>query len=400
MLQTLQKFLFNSVSLSDKDKNYYGTMECVIYRRISIGGCVLTISMKDSDGKSITIRKNGIPTYPSDDLYLPDEPPFDLGNRKIVTTIKDLIETHLLTINGFSKVNLSFDPVEVVDSFRMHNVEIMSNVGKQITDIECQIIKYFIQRNEFTLFERLILGYRNYGYRIEISYVNPVRENRDKDYLPGFSDQGNDATYSVTMSLAGFDKSKSVPVTRKAAMDKIYEHVKGYDPEYKRQQHVEREKKKKWHQKLSFEFRFNNFEERIGGFALIYPFHGDFLSGHTDWIGITIGNDDEYGYYLQFVLAGYHIYFKSMTLYKLIQKIFVKHRPKWEKGIQWNEFSPILRKWEKEYPFEHFLNSDWMIEFAVNRAKGLYMDREFNGGRKSGWGFRFNPLRNKFWKLI
>lgn len=66
--------------------------------------------------------------------------------------------------------------------------------------------------------------------------------------------------------------------------------------------------------------------------------------------------------------------------------------------MTWIEFHTLLKKWQKEHKIEYFLDSDFHIEFGINRAYGFYFQKEVDHSTKGK--VYFNPWRNKLWRLI
>lgn len=288
---------------------------------------------------------------------------------------------------------------EVIREWKLKAVPVKTNVGLQVTDLNCKLVKSYGSRDERTMFEKIILGYKDYWYYIDVEPVNPIRENRDKDFLPPFSEEGNDATYSFSLGLGVVRRNNEPDISEEACNLRILRYLDGFDPDKRRKKSTKGKRKEKWTNKTLWHKTFNNYNECCGMFTAIYPFSGDFLSGHTDIVAFDVVNDDEDGFGFNFALFGVHFYFRSKTLQKLLLRRFVKHRPKWNKEeMTWIEFHTLLKKWQKEHKIEYFLDSDFHIEFGINRAYGFYFQKEVDHSTKGK--VYFNPWRNKLWRLI
>jgi hypothetical protein len=294
----------------------------------------------------------------------------------------------------------------VVDEWVLPQVEIMTNVGLQITDLKCQLVKHIAAWDVFTLFEKYVLGYRDYWYRIDVEPENPIRHNRDKDYLPGFSDEGNDATHSFSLGMGATRRWELENISREACTNKILVSLQEYDPVVKKQQAKKwRERKEPWTNKTLFSKRWHdehyNDTAYMSLYTAIYPFHGHDLSGWTDIFSLCLRNDDEDGFGIEIALFGVHFTWLSRTLQKKLLNPFIKHRPVYDrKGMEWSQYYPLLLQWQKDYPFEHMMDSDFRIEIGVNRANGFFFRKELDHSCRTDWSKKFNPWRNKFWNLI
>ena len=284
------------------------------------------------------------------------------------------------------------DPVVCME-WVIKDVEIITNVGSQITDLFCKLNKHTITGGDITLFERFILGYKNYFYRIDVTPKNPIRQNRDKDYLPSFSEEGNDCTYSVSLGLG---KIKTEPDLTTDALNKIViESMEDYDPKVKKERynrHFE-----KWTNKTLFQKSFNEYKERFSLFTAIYPFTDHDLSGLTEVLSLDIYNDDEDGFGICIAIMGFHFDFHSASVQRWVSKTFVK-RPAWIHGTPWEDFRKIYKQWAKEHPVRHFLDVDWRFEIGINRVYGFFYRSDIDNSSKGT--SCFNPFRNKFWNLI
>lgn len=279
----------------------------------------------------------------------------------------------------------------------LEEMSVTTNVGTQLIDMKCRLIKTFFS-GDLTLVEKYILGYKDYFYRIELEHT-PIRENRDKDYLGAYTDEGNDATYSCSIGL-GLNRG-NIDISPDACHKKILEYLADFNPDIKRLKSKARREKKDWRSRTFFRKSFNEYNEEIGMFSNIYPFHGDDLSGWTDIFELSITNDDEDGLGLSIALFGFHFYFHSRKLQKLILEPFIKNHPrKTRNNMAWEPYYKLLKQWQKDYKFEYFCDSNWRFEIGVNRANGFFIKREFDHECKSGWNKYFNPWRNRLWRLF
>jgi len=287
----------------------------------------------------------------------------------------------------------------VVREWTLEDAVVTTNIGMQLVTVQCKLIKYFIP-NDITLVEKYILGYKDYFYRISMEHT-PIRENRDKDFLGPFTDEGNDATYSCSLSL-GLNRG-NIDISEEACNKRVMEYLADYNPDIKRLKSKSREEKKKksWRSRTFFRKPFNEYREEVGLYSNVYPFHGDDLSGWTDIFALSFTNDDEDGLGLTIALFGFHLYFHSQKLQKLILEPFIKNHPRKTKGnMEWDPYYTLLKQWQKDHKFEYFCDSDWRLEIGVNRANGFFIKREFDHGCKSGWNKYFNPWRNRLWRLF
>lgn len=285
---------------------------------------------------------------------------------------------------------------EVVKTFVMKDMDIVTNVGLQTLDLHCSLVKHH-WGDRVTLAEKLFFGYKNYGYRLDIKPSRPIRENRDKDYLDGFSEEGNDATYETSLGLGIISNSNPENTTDEYLKIMVYNWAKEFSP-MKKSQRV-REKKKSWRSRMLFKKNSKDYDKSFQIWTNIYPFHGSDLSGHTDIISFELATNDEDGVQFHFCLFGITFYLSSFPLYKWLHKKIVKNRPTWNRNeMDWKAFDKVRTQWEKEYPREAFFDNDFRIEVGVNRAYGFFYRKE--KGFSSYGTKSFNPWRNKFWKLI
>jgi hypothetical protein len=186
------------------------------------------------------------------------------------------------------------------------------------------------------------------------------------------------------------------PNLSEEALNKIiYEHLNIYKP-----RNGKSEVKKRWTNKTLFKKSFHEYNNEIGMFTAIYPFHGNELSGWTDIISISLTHDDENGFGIDVCLLGFHLYAHSKDLEKAFLKLIGFNRPKWPKGMKWEEYSIIKKAWIKKHPIYHFFDIDWRYEIGLNRVKGLFFTPEVDGYYSPKKEICLNILRNKVWNLI
>lgn len=399
-IKELAKLKFSSISLKDKDgKNHYMDITAKISDydpgKWGLKYKVECAASTDDDGKFLPIFK-GESSFS-----------FDLTETRAlhVDSLKQLeiIKNHIINVLKlwFEYETKLTRPFIIVKEYVFEDVQVRTNVGPQVTNLRCTIEKRFAGKNDIPLFEKVFLGKKDYWHSIWVIPEKPIRENRDKDYLGGFSEEGNDATHAFGVSMPEFNINDSDVKIAQLVFDSVVERAKDFDEEYKRQRNKERQKKKEpWTNRTLFRKYFEN--SKIGLYSAIYPFHGSDLSGWTDILSLSIISDDEDGYGFDLSILGFHFYYYNMSLAKAIQKAFVKHKPKWdrESGMTWEAYYPILKQWEKEHKFEKFLMAEWRGELGLNRARGLFWDREFEQGSSSKWGWKINPWRNKYWNII
>jgi hypothetical protein len=322
----------------------------------------------------------------------------NVNDTKLFIHLRERL-VHMLKLNFNIETRGLNRPTVIIAEYVLQDVTVNTNVGTQVTSLQCVVQKRFVDKDDITLVEKLFYKKPDHWYSVDIIPIDPIREYRDKDYLNDYKEDGsNDATYRFGASIPherGEVPDTSIDAVRSIVMDRL----KGFDPEVKRAETKERNAKKKpWTNRMLFSKNFEN--RRIGAFTSIHPFFGDHLSGWTDILSLALVSDDEHGYGFQISILGVQLYYNDSWITKKIQDAFAKNKPKWVRGNSWGEFYPLLRKWEKEYPIECFLMSEWEGKLGLSRARGLYWSREFNQGAKSKWGWKLNPWRNKFWNLI
>lgn len=291
---------------------------------------------------------------------------------------------------------------ESIRTWSLKEESVLTNVGMQVVDLDCELVKYTFKNQQHTLFERLILGYKNYFYRVHVTPHVPIRQNKDKEYLEPQSEEGNSGIESFSLGLGHVRKGNALDLSNENLNGEIREHLKELDPVYRREKYknFRAEENKKWTNKSLFRKNWNSYHEELGIFTAIYPFHGHDLSGCTDILSLSIFHDDEQGIGFNIALLGLHLYFFSSTLGRFLEKKCIRTRPKREKGDDWNEFYyKKLKPWKKSAPLiERLWDVDWRVEIGISRYYGFFFRREWDGGSRGTQSF--NPWRNKLWNLI
>jgi hypothetical protein len=331
---------------------------------------------------------------------------------------------------------------EVMKELTFPKVSVITNVGKQYIDIDVKVTKHYVSNRDRTLFEKYILGYKDYFYRIDCEYKQPIRQNRDKDFLGSFTEEGNDCTYSCSIGL-GYITNHSIREIEKIINNdrniyiEILKSLRGYNP--KHEQH-KLQQSKSWKNKTLFRKNFYLDEDynktiQVQMWTGIYPFHGHDLSGCTDIFSLDIGCSEGENY-IQLGLLGVHFHLGTNLISQFFRKIYA---PKYTKGnIEkmskevYNEMSTekrnliydkcnfrknkkgyyeiyqlkdqkeIDKEWKdlrENHKIKYFLiGDDWGLKFSVKRALGVRLVLA------KGWEdknlIEFNLLRNKFWNLI
>jgi hypothetical protein len=286
----------------------------------------------------------------------------------------------------------------LIKEWELNDIEVKTNIGTQKINLKCELFKYVISNKDITLFEKYILGHKNYYYIIGCTPNNPIRENRDCDLLEAFNEDGNDAIDYFSMGIGNLRRNDTLDITDSSLNLRIKNYLSDFDPEIKKANYKEREKNKKWTNKTLFSLHCNHYKEEIELYTCIYPFHGHDLSGYTDLISFNISNDDENGLGLNIALLGFHLYVHSCSLTRFIQKrLFKPYR--WNTdNEEYHVFIKKYREWSKQHRISHIFNKDWEIKVGINRVYGFFFRKEFDDSSK-GTQY-FNPLRNKLWNLI
>lgn len=289
---------------------------------------------------------------------------------------------------------------EVIKTWEFNDVSVTTNIGTKIISFKCELEKYKIDKSDITLFEKYILGYRDYFYRIELTPLSPLRQNRDKYYLGPICDEGNDEIENVSLGLGKIERGCDPDLSEAALNIEVLKYVRGLDPEVKKERSKRIKEKKDWRHKTLFRKTFNEYSEEVGVFTSIYKFHGEELSGVTDIIKLSLEHEDDRGIIFGFALFGVHFYFASNSLYRYLYNKFGrdKNKPLFKSGMDWQEHMKQRREWEKKHPIGKLCSNDWLISIGLSRYYGIYFKKEFDG---SSWGTRhFNLLRNKLWNII
>lgn len=388
--------MFRHVGLRKGVERFNATINCFIGDKDSDGKYPVVLIANDSDTTDTIYPFNNKATSMWLKQDLPDN--LNFGDRKVMNAVQEMMIDILKNIYGFT-VDCYLGGQCVEKEFIMDSVEITTNIGRQVTNIHCTVEKRFLNWKDVTLFERKVLGYKTEVYSINCIPIKPIRENRDKDYLEAFSDDGNDAISEFSLGIT--EDPTKVPILDVHYLGElVMERIEDFDPDIRTARHQERQKaKRKWTERTWCRLAFNDYKERFGIFSSIHPFHGDHLSGWTDALAIEIENDDEDGIRLCLTIAGFHFHVSSFTLAQKLQKLFVRNKPN-SKTIQWEEYYPLLKRWQKEHKFEAIFHDDWSIKIGISRARGFYFSKEYD----HSWGPKshrsFNPLRNKYWNLI
>ena len=314
--------------------------------------------------------------------------------------IKDLIyyaKVHLASEKQFN-FDVNLDSIrnerEVLRRWVIPSVLVETNVGNQVVDLHCYLEKIHFDKHEFTLFERKVLGYRLYKHMVEVIPSKPIRQNRDKDYLPPYSEEGNDAIHSFAFQVEQRLNGKIPDLTTHGLSEKVLSHIKNFGSK----EHVREKRKSPWWNRTLYKKYFG--DERLSVWTAIYPFHGDLLSGRTDILSFKVENDDEFGLGFTIGILGFHLTYNSPALRKLLQKCFIRNRPSWEPGMEWSTYYPILKKWQREHRFEYFFDAEWYFKVGIDRASGFHYRSEFDHSSGPKGSGNFNPWRNKLWNLI
>lgn len=387
----LALFQYPSVTVVDTDnKQIYCDIDCILFERSqyeinhdTYNYTILARSVHSNTSEGISAFGGNSDIYFT--INIGKEPNVD--DPKIYKKFRTALENKL-NDQGIT-LTRGFKAVRVMERFTLPQVEFNTNVGKQLIDLKCVIEKRFMSKSDITLFERLFLGKKLYLYSVDIIPTPPIKEIRRGD---------DDATYGFGASLKPNLYSNEVDFSHDAAVEAVMNRVKDFDVDViKSRQLARKNKKKSWKSRMLFKKHFKS--SRLSCFTLIYPFFDDHASGWTDIASLTFHSDNEEGYGIGVALFGVHLRFFSEGLTKKIKKQFITHRPD-TRGLDYKAWSPIIKQWEKDYKFEHFLDSDWDCKIGISRARGLFWTRSFDQGTSSKWGWRFNPLRNKFWNLI
>lgn len=300
---------------------------------------------------------------------------------------------------------------EILMSWELHNIKVTTNVGEQTHSFKCQLTKHYLRRQDITLFERFIVGYKNYFYRVNVTPLDPrgIRENRDKDYLGAFSEEGNDAIREFSLALDRPTRTFEPSLLKSELNKHIIEYLKKLNPAYKIEKYkkIKREKKK-WYRRTLIEKYSKNDNNYFSIYTAIYPFVGYDLSGHTTILSFSFIHDGELGMGFELGILGFHICFISHSFHEWFFKKVLKAKvPQFNRVDEtWEEYYSKYKQWKKDHKVWNFFHNTFRIDIGVNRANGFYYLPEIDGSTCYGWrnGLKaahyFNPWRNIFWNLI
>jgi hypothetical protein len=281
--------------------------------------------------------------------------------------------------------------IEIVKQFKLEGLEVITNIGKQVITVECKLLKYEVL--DRTLFEKYIIGYKPYFYRLEIVYQPAIRHNRDKYFLGNYSDEGNDCVYDTSIGL-GYIKSDNEVIF----MDfnkMVIDNLKSYDPNFKLKISKMRESKRprplRWYGPY---YDCKNAHVLIfEAYVLTYPFYGDDLSGCTSLFGCGFEKDCEgSSVYISFI--GFHMHLTTEILRFIDTKIVrMSDYPNWSD-------KEGKKTWKKKHSILNFFNKEKHFSIGFSIANGFYIKCQLGFEWETNIQLSINPFRNKYWNLI
>lgn len=257
------------------------------------------------------------------------------------------------------------------------------NICSRHADIDCMLIKMQLPLHEISLFDKYILGYRDYYYIISYTIKEPIR-GTSEEYKKLNNDRIKKNYYSEERSIdIIYIKRNREPNLSVFALNNIIANdINSNNNTTKRTVIID---------KILLEKKFRKNSIKLS--LLINRWHDSPSAGLTDIFSINIRRGYRI-YDIIFTLFGLSIEIKSISIYNILSRLMPKYYPR----THMQNINEYIMELDKESEDDLPVKID-STRLGVNRKLGFFYVR-VNDSITIFTHKNINPWRNKFWNII
>lgn len=266
---------------------------------------------------------------------------------------------------------------ELIRSWNIRNLTIFDTIiDPRHFDISCALTKKYISSEDISLFERHILGYRNYYYELSFITKELIRAMQ-RSHKPLKSEMIEKNYYKTNHKIIIKDIKRnhepdlSNPTLNNMITNYLYKNYNKLRINYSNFSYY----------KILREYKFC--KNKISIILNRPPIYGHQYSGYMDLFAIELKVHGK-EYIISITLFGFIIKLSSISIYRFLEKILYYYHLKRKHNVYDVDSRRLIKT--------------FILNIGVNRKNGFYiyyMDEFFNNNFK-----KFNPWKNRFWNLL